>query len=151
MREFNLVEDTKHHRSLIHVPSKFTRIVCMCPEPGPPLFDPEKRPSAISCCRNCMKPYRWYIRRCTACNEWFIKDFRRQQFDCVRHTKCYDCIEALGTWKHIPVLGMVMLLICECPKENSGRVDFGPLSFNPRKVSKEEMDAALPDLPSVFD
>ena len=135
MREFNLVEDTKHHRSLIHVPSKFTRIVCMCPEPGAPLFDPEKRPSAISCCRNCLKPYRWYIRRCTVCNEWFIKDFRRKLLDCVRHTKCWDHLQNE----------------CPCDKEKSIRPDFGPLSFNPRKVSKEEMDAALPDLPSVFD
>lgn len=137
MREFDLVEDTKHHRSLIHVPSKFTRIVCMCPEPGAPLFDPEKRPSAISCCKNCMKPYRWYIRHCCNCGEWFIKDFRRKFSDCSRHPLCFPCVETREP--------------CSCMKEQSNRPDFGPLSFNPRKVSKEEMDAALPDLPSVFD
>lgn len=138
MAEFDALEDTLHYRNTKRVPGRFINRVCMCDEPGPPLFDPEKRPAAIMCCSRCLKPYRWNIRHCTngGCRKWFIKDFRRKDFDCIKHTKCYECTQGCDN--------------CECKKETSKRVDFGPLGFNPPEVSQDEMDAAF-EMPSVFD
>ena len=137
MAEFDMDVDTLHYRNLQHVPPTLRPRVCMCQDPGPPMFDPRKRPAAVVCCSACQKPYRWNIRHCTtdSCRKWFIKDFRRKAIDCVRHTKCFQCSFDEP--------------MCDCSKETSTRPDFGPLSFNPREVSQEEMDAAFK--PSPFD
>lgn len=128
---------TAHHHKLYHVPPNFTRRVCMCKDPGPPLFDYEKRPSAINCCQTCRKPFRWNLRRCTICEVWFIKDFRRENSNCARHTKCLSCLESTET-------------CCEFAAIPRGVSIFGPLGLNPREIPQELIDAVV-DMPSVFD
>lgn len=134
---FDMVEDTKHHYSTIHVPSKFSRLLCMCKEPGPPLFDGTKRPSHVNTCKTCLKPYRWNLRHCTVCKDWFIKDFRSDISDCVTHTKCWKCLTTTE-------------VCCGQAYTAKARSRFGPLGLNPREVPQEEIDAAF-DMPSVFD
>ena len=138
MSEFDMVMDTKHTFNKHYVPIRLQDRVCMCDEHYGTLFDYTHRAGPLmQCCKACRKPFRWYIRHCTVCHEWFIKDFRKKSVDCVKHTKC---------WEHT----VSELYTCTCDKEQSIRTDYGPLGFNPREVSEEEMNAAF-DMPSVFD
>lgn len=121
-------EETKHHRSLIHVPSALKAKVCMCADPGPPLFNQHKRPAHMNTCATCLKPYRWYIRRCRTCEKWFIEDFRRPGTNCARHKKCWDCIEATEK----PCCGQA--------QHPLGTIYFGPLGLNPKTFTSEELD-----------
>ena len=113
-----------------YIPQTLAIKVCMCNPPGPLLHASREREMLMNHCAACGKPYRWYVRYCTVCKEPFVKDFRRKEFDCVRHTKCWDCFKT-------------SLTICACDKEHSIREDFGPLGINPRKVSQEERSNAF--------
>ncbi len=129
---------TAHHQKTYHVPSKFQRKVCMCEDPAPPMFDATKRPAHVSCCSTCRLPFRWNLRKCTNCKEWFIKDFRTRFSGCARHTKCFDCLMEIDE------------PCCEFAEIKTTVALFGPLGLNPREVPQEERDAAF-DMPSVFD
>lgn len=114
-----------HYTKKYLIPRTLQAVVCMCDEPGTPMFDYSHRAGPLmQCCSTCRKPYRWYVRICTACEKYFIKDFRRKADDCVVHSKCWDCMLNNDT--------------CPCEKEHSTRADFGPLGFNPRSYTKEE-------------
>lgn len=135
-------EITKHHRAPYVVPRKYHDRVCMCAEPGPVLFGARRPGPKINCCATCRKPFRYYLQRCTNCREWFIKDFRKSEYGCARHTRCWECIKSTEP--------------CECIKEvltpSLANRDFDPLGLNPREVSQEERDAAFAlDLKSPFD
>lgn len=134
---FDMSADTRHHRNPHHVPTRYQHRLCMCDEPGTPLFDGKKRPAHVNSCSTCLKPYRWNLRHCTECGEWFIKDFRSRISNCARHTKCWKCLEST------PVC-------CEFAANPTNAIIFGPLGLNPREISQEEKDAAY-DVPSVFD
>lgn len=137
MTEFQLTEDTKHIRNAKYIPITLQDRVCMCVEPGSPLFNYDKRLGPlVQCCKTCRKPYRWNVRHCTMCGAWFIKDFRKKSKDCVKHGRCWECLN--------------VDIVCACDKEDTIRPDFGPLGLNPKVYSQEEMDAAF-DMPSVFD
>ena len=138
---FDWLKDTEHYRKKYLIPATLQPKVCMCDEPGSPMFDSVKRFIMMSCCSTCRKPYRWYVRKCTNCTKWFIKDFRIKAVDCARHEKCWDCTT-------LPYVNMIAR--CDCPKESTNRPDFEPLGYNPRVPTREEMDAAF-DMPSAFD
>lgn len=130
-------KDTEHLRKKYLIPRTLQDRVCMCDEHTGTLFDYSKRAGPLmQCCKACRKPFRWYVRKCIVCHEWFIKDFRFKAVDCAKHSKC---------WMHSSAIHE-----CDCEKEESIRTDFGPLGLNPREVSEEEMNAAF-DMPSVFD
>lgn len=139
MSEFDFVKDTEHYRKKYLIPATLQAKVCMCDEPGAPMFDGAKRFIMLSCCNKCRKPFRWYVRKCTSCSKWFIKDFRIKEIDCVRHAKCWDCTASPYGES-----------LCGCRKESTIRPNFEPLGYNPRVITREEMDAAF-DMPSAFD
>lgn len=125
MSEFTLA-DTEHYRKSYLIPRTIQPIVCMCSDPGPPLFDYSSRPGPkMNCCKTCRKPYRWYVRICTACREYYVRDFRRVS-SCIKHQKCIDCYNKTNR--------------CGCSStwSEGGLCDFGPLGLNPRIYTAEE-------------
>lgn len=111
----------EHYRKKYLIPANLQQRVCMCDEPG----SVDHTKPLINSCATCGKPFRWYVRICTDCGIYFIKDFRRKQRDCVRHAKCWGCMNTSAP--------------CDCDKEQSTRQDFGPLGLNPKKFTREEL------------
>lgn len=134
----DVLEVSGHSHAKYRVPIKYQTRVCMCNEFSGVLFANRKPGPFLSCCVTCKKPFRYYVRHCTGCNDWFLKDFRRKEFDCPRHSLCFKCIES-GEYEP-----------CDCYPINTKRLDFGPFGLNPREVSKEAMDSAF-DFKSPFD
>lgn len=116
------------------IPATLQTKVCMCDEPGSPLFDSKRRHTYMNCCNKCLKPFRWYVRRCIGCNTWFIKDFRIKEIDCAKHTLCWDC--TMGDTEP-----------CDCPKEQTIRPNFEPLGYNPKQYSADEVANVFDTLP----
>jgi hypothetical protein len=112
-------KDTEHYRKKYLIPKPLQGKVCMCDEPASTVG------KEMNCCAKCLLPYRWYVRICTVCKQHFIKDFRRKAVDCVKHARCWDCTSTTAP--------------CDCDKEETLRVDFGPLGLNPRKFTREEL------------
>jgi hypothetical protein len=115
----NWTTQTEHYRKKYLIPKPLQGKVCMCDDPGPV----DKSIRYMNHCSTCHKPYRWYVRICTVCKQHFIKDFRRQNLDCAKHTKCWDHLQNE----------------CDCDKEKSNRVDYGPLGINPKHYTAEEL------------
>lgn len=123
-RVFDMSADTKHYTKKYLIPRTLQPHVCMCDEPGGVLFGHRKPGPAMNCCNVCLKPYRWYVRICTSCRAFYIRDFRRSK-SCIRHQKCYDCFTNVEP--------------CNCDSVwQEGMRDFGPLGLNPRTYTAEE-------------
>lgn len=116
------LSEIKHYRLTKLVPTKFQSRVCMCEE----YHGVSSRYRRMNYCAKCQKPYRWYLRRCVGCKEWYIKDFRIWAKECPRHSKCWDCIQGNR---------------CECLQavDEPRPGDFSPLGLNPKRFTSEEL------------
>lgn len=113
------------------IPRSLQTKVCMCKESSGVMRGATKQTMRMQSCKDCRKPFRWYVRRCTECKSWFIHDFYFAAYECARHTRCWTCIQE--TEPCADLLG----------KQVNTIRDFGPLGLNPRKFTREELDSAF--------
>lgn len=128
--QLSLSEVTQFHRGTgrYRIPLELQSRVCMCEEPGSVLFGDRKPGPYMNCCSTCRKPFRYYIRHCTKCKTWYIKDFRRWYYECSRHGMCFDCIENTEPCGDVTT------------EPRLPQLDFGPLGLNPKIFTEAELE-----------
>jgi hypothetical protein len=113
------------------IPIKFRRAVCMCADP---VVDHGHEHRFLVWCKNCYKPMRWQLRKCSNCTEWYIRDFQDVN-NCkyVRHQRCWECLHIDGTSR------------CDGNLCIPEKYSSSPIGLNPREItmSEEEADEIL--------